>query len=179
MPPDAATGSLNLSPGSQDARRGTNNFATEGASGIPCASRWQRCSKQGKLFSPATTGSDSVSRDFNPMSQDARLASRSIVRRGELTGPTPATAQQGRRAAPIGDGAHTRVGLPPPPSLCAARRSQDSRAVAAPIRQRPTGDQRHQERIDLMEIEPVQGQAPQEDNTLSRKRARIGPPSLQ
>ena len=90
-----------------------------------------------------------------------------------MSGPTPARIQQGCRAAPIGGGAHTRVGLPPlPPG--AAQDSQDSRAVASPIRQRAKGGQRHKKRNDLMETEPVQREALQEDNTPTRERARVG-----
>ena len=93
------------------------------------------------------------------MSQDARLASGSFVQRGGVSRPPPARMQQGFRAAPIDGGTHARVGLPPPLPPGAVRDSEDSRAVASPIRQRAAGDQGHQERSDLMETEPVHGQS--------------------
>ena len=76
-----------------------------------------------------------------------------------MSGSTPARMQQGFRAAPIDGGTHARVGLPPPLPPGAVRDSEDSRAVASPIRQRAAGDQGHQERSDLMETEPVQEQS--------------------
>ena len=151
-------GSLNSSPGFQDARHGTSNFARRELQG--CRALLGDSSAQSGVRSPPPLppGATRGARDLNPMSQGARLPPGSFVRRGGLSGPTLARMQQGCRAAPIGGGAHARVGLPSPLPPGAARGSQDSRAVASPIRQRVTGGQRHQERSDLMVTEPVQGQ---------------------
>ena len=123
---------------------------------------------------PLPEGAAPGSRDLNPMSQDARLAAGSLVRRGALGGTTPARIQHGCRSAPISGGAHIRVGLPPPLPPGATRGSRDSRAVCPPLSQRATGLQRNQQCTNFTEVEPVQAEVPLEDNAPNRERGRVG-----
>ena len=104
------------------------------------------------------------SRDMNPMSQGARLVA------GDLFGGGPCTPPMSRwryRTAFNVGGAHTMLGPPylvPPVDTPGF---QDSRSACPPSRQRVTDGQGHQERIDPIEVERVQGEAPHEGNELS------------
>ena len=69
-------------------------LCSEWGLGVPCTIlRWW-CSKGGRVFSPATAGSDTVLPELEPDVSDARLASRNFVGRGDLSGPTPVRMQQ-------------------------------------------------------------------------------------
>ena len=108
--------------------------------------------------------------------QDARLAIGSIARRGDLQGATSATSQQGCRAALGGGRAHGGVGSGPSPLLPpgATAGSRDSRTPPHPPSQGETCGRRRQESSEPMEVGPVPGNTPREDNPPRSERARAG-----
>ena len=182
-PSDTGPGSRGSSLGSQDSRRGSSSFALRGLLGgsRPARSQQGCCanltgsSVQNRVRSspPLPAGAAPGSRDLNPMSQDARLAAGSFVRRGALSGFTPARSQHGGRTAFIGSGAHPRVELPPPLPPGATRDSRDSRGVCGRPRQRATNVQRDQPRSNPTEAEPAQGEVPLEENAPSSENDRV------
>ena len=142
MAPGAASGSLDSSPGSRDARRGASSLARRGLwrRGTPARSpQWCRVlpvdgvAQSGARSSPPLPpGAEPGFRGLNPMSQDARVAAGSLVPRGGSGGLTSWRSQLGCGAALVDGGDHTRLGLPPPLPMGAAQGSQDSRAVVPP-----------------------------------------------
>lgn len=138
----AASGSLDSSPGSQDARRGASSFARtelwrggtppggqQGCLAFPTGDVAQSGVKSSPRLRP---GAEPAFRDLNPMSQAACVAGESLVRRGSLSRQTPVRSQQGFVGVLVGDGAHARVGLPlslPPGGV---RVFQDPRKVTPP-----------------------------------------------
>ena len=82
MPPDAASGSLNSSREPQDARRGTSSSARRGFWGCRAPSAGSGTQSGVGSSPPLPPGATPGSRDLNPTSQDAHLASRNFVRRG-------------------------------------------------------------------------------------------------
>ena len=108
--------------------------------------------------------------------QDPLLAGGSLVRMGPLRGQTTLSGQQKCRTTLGGGGAHGGIGSgsspPLPPGATAGSRVSRTPPPTPPERETCGG--RRQESIDQMDVDPVQGSTPREDNPSRRERRRAG-----
>ena len=133
--PGATRGSRDSSHGPQDARRTAGNSFPTGPSARSTPGRSQHGCRALLTGGGAQNGARSspflppnaapFSRNLNPMSQDARLATGSLVQMGPLRELTSATSQLGCRAALDGGEAHSGEGHAPPLPPIATPGSRD------------------------------------------------------